>query len=120
MDKIFLNGLQVETVIGIFEWERSIRQIVSLDLELACDARVAAKSDSIDAAINYKDIAKRLIDFIGNSEFQLVESLAEAVARLLIEEFEISCLRLSLAKPSAIEGSKEVGVIIERRAGDYD
>ena len=120
MDKIFLNGLQVETVIGIFEWERSIRQIVSLDLELACDARVAAKSDSIDAAINYKDIAKRLIDFIGNSEFQLVESLAEAVARLLIEEFEISCLRLSLAKPSAIEGYKEVGVIIERRAGDYD
>ncbi len=120
MDKIFLRGLQVEAVIGIFEWERRIKQIVHLDLELATDVREAARTDSIEAATNYKDSAKRLIDFVERSEFQLVESLAEAVARLLVTEFGIAWVQVSLSKPKAIEGSREVGVTIERTTDHYD
>lgn len=119
MDKIFLKDLRVEAVIGIWEWERRIKQIVSLDLELATDVRQAAASDSIDAAVDYKEIAKRLIEFVGESEFQLVESLAEAVAKLIVVDYAVPWVKVSVAKPGAIEGSREVGVSIERSAGDY-
>jgi dihydroneopterin aldolase len=119
VDRIFLRGLKVETVIGIFEWERRIRQTVSLDVELATDVRLAAREDSIDSALNYKRIAKRLITFIAQTQFQLVESLAEAVAKIVITEFSVPWARISVAKPGAIEGSREVGITIERTTADY-
>ena len=119
MDKIFLTGLKIETVIGIWEWERRITQTVNLDLEMATDARKAAREDSIDDALNYKNIAKRLIGYVGASRFQLVESLAEAVARIIVEEFGVPWVRVCIGKPGAVEGSKEVGVVIERTTGDY-
>jgi dihydroneopterin aldolase len=119
VDRIFLRDLKVETVIGIFEWERRVRQIVSLDVELATDVRGAARADSIDNALNYKQIAKRLTAFIGETKFQLVESLAEAVARIIVTEFSVAWVRVSVAKPGAIEGSREVGVTIERTTADY-
>ena len=119
MDRIFLRDLRIETVIGIFEWERRIRQTVSLDIELAVDVRAAARDDSIESALNYKQIAKRLIAFVAESRFQLVEALAEAVARTIIKEFAVSWVRVSIAKPGAIEGSREVGVTIERTTADY-
>jgi dihydroneopterin aldolase len=114
-----LRDLKVETVIGIYEWERRIRQIVRLDIELATDVRRAARDDAIDSALNYKQVAKRLIAFIGESKFQLVESLAEAVARIIVTEFSVAWVRISIAKPGAIEGSREVGVTIERTTEDY-
>jgi dihydroneopterin aldolase len=120
MDKIFLRELEIEAVIGIWEWERQVKQKVSIDLEIATDVRGAAQNDAVEGTVNYKDVAKRLIEFVGNSEFQLVESLADAIAGLIIREFEISWLRLSVANPAAIEGSKTVGVMIERTAEDYD
>jgi dihydroneopterin aldolase len=119
VDRIFLRDLRVETVIGIFEWERRIRQTVSLDVELATDVRRAASDDSIDSALNYKQIAKRLVAFVADSKFQLVESLAEAVARIIVEEFSVAWVRVRVAKPGAIEGSREVGVTIERTTEDY-
>ena len=119
MDRIFLRDLKIETVVGIWEWERRIRQNVVLDLEIATDVRKAARDDSIDDALNYKSIAKRLIAFVGEARFQLVETLAEAVARLLIEEFHVEWVRVSVAKPGAIEGSRVVGVVIERAKADY-
>ena len=119
MDRIFLRDLKIETVIGIFEWERRIRQTVSLDIELATDVRKAARVDSINGTLNYKQIAKRLIAFVGESKFQLVESLAEAIARIIITEFSVPWVRVSVAKPGAIEGSREVGVTIERTTADY-
>jgi 7,8-dihydroneopterin aldolase/epimerase/oxygenase len=119
MDRIFLRGLKIDAVIGIWEWERRIKQQVVVDLELATDTRRAAATDSIDSALDYKQIAKRLIAFVEASEFQLVETLAEAAARLIVEEFGVSWLRLSVAKPHAIEGSREVGVVIERETRDY-
>ena len=119
MDRIFLRDLKIETVIGIFEWERRIRQTVRLDIELATDVRKAARADSIDGTLNYKQIAKRLIAFVSESKFQLVESLAEAIARIIITEFSVPWVRVSVAKPGAIEGSREVGVAIERTTADY-
>jgi dihydroneopterin aldolase len=119
VDRIFLRGLKIEAVVGIWDWERRIKQTVSLDLEMATDVRKAATTDSIDSALNYKEIAKRLIAFVGESQFQLVESLAEAVAKLIVEEFGVPWVRVCVAKPGAIEGSREVGIQIERTQDDY-
>lgn len=119
MDKIFLRALDIETVIGIWEWERRIKQRVSVDLEMGTDVRRAAAADSIDAALDYKSVAKRLIAFTEEAEFQLVETLAEALAKIVVTEFGVTWVRLSVAKPGAIEGSKDVGVVIERRRDDY-
>ena len=114
MDRVFVENLTVETVIGIFEWEREIRQAVSLDLEMEFDIRKAAASDSIDDALDYKAVSKRLIHFIEQSEFQLVESLAEKCASIVLAEFPVGRLKLKLSKPGAVRGSSAVGVIIER------
>lgn len=120
MDKIILQDLRVEAVIGIWEWERRIRQTVSLDLELATDIRRAAASDDIEDATDYKRIAKRLISVVEESEFRLVETLAETLARIVVVEFGVPWVKLSVSKPGAIEGSRNVGVVIERSTGDYD
>ena len=120
MDKIFLRELEVEAVIGIWEWERRIKQTVSIDLEMAADVRAASSADDVARALNYRDVAKRLIDFVSQSQFELVESLAEAVARIVVVEFKVPWTRVSVAKPGAIEGSRTVGIVIERRTEDYD
>ena len=119
MDKIFLRGLKVEAVIGIWEWERRIGQTVSIDLEMATDARVAAAGDSVESTLNYRDVAKRVQALVADSRFQLVESLAESLARLIVKEFDVAWARVSVAKPGAIRNAREVGVVIERNAGDY-
>jgi len=114
MDIVYISDLRIETIIGIYDWERKIRQIVSIDLEMAADNRKAAVTESIDDALNYKAVAKRLIQFAEESEFQLVETLAERIAEIILEEFDVDWLRLKLGKPGAVTGSREVGVIIER------
>ncbi|OOY84824.1 dihydroneopterin aldolase, partial [Solemya velum gill symbiont] len=83
MDIVFLQALRIDTTIGIYDWEREIRQSVVLDIEMGTDISKAAASDHIDDTLDYKAVAKRLIDFVGNSEFQLVETLAEEVCRLI-------------------------------------
>lgn len=113
-DIVFIRDLRVETVIGVYDWERAIRQTVSLDLEMAADVAGAARTDAIAEALDYKTVAKRLIAFVGESEFQLVETLAERCAAIVMEEFGVPWLRLSIAKPGAVRGSREVGVMIER------
>jgi dihydroneopterin aldolase len=118
MDKIFLRRLEVKTVIGIWEWERRITQIVRLDIEIGTDIRRAAASDSVADAVNYRDVAKRLTEFISESRFQLVEALAEACADLVLREFGVPWIKLSVSKPAAVNGSQEVGVVIERSAPD--
>ncbi len=114
MDIVFIHDLKIETVIGIYDWERKIRQIISLDIEMATDISKAAKSDNIDDTLSYKTVAKRLIDFVEQSEFELVESLAEKICAIIREEFEVPWVKLTLHKPGAVRGSKSVGVIIER------
>lgn len=114
MDIVYIQGLEVETVIGIYDWERKIRQKVNLDLEMGTDIRQAAASEDIDKTLNYKSVSKRLIQFIGDSEFLLVETMAEEIAQLVMREFPVPWLRLRLGKPGAVRGAKDVGVIIER------
>lgn len=114
MDIVYIRDLKIETVIGIYDWEREIKQTVSLDLDMATDIRKSAFSDNIEDTLNYKAVAKRLIAYIGDSEFELVETLAEKCAAIVLEEFNVPWLRLRLSKPGAVRGSQDVGVIIER------
>ena len=114
MDTVFIEDLRIETVIGIYDWERKIRQVVALDLEMAFDNRVPAASDRIEDTLNYKAVSKRLVAFVESSSFQLVETLAERCAEIVLNEFKVGWLRLRLAKPGAVRGSKSVGVVIER------
>ena len=113
-DTIFLRDLRVETVIGIWDWERKIRQTVSIDLEMAADIRRAAATDSIDDTLNYKAIAKRVQQFVGESSFQLVETLAEKIAALILDEFPVPSVQVRVNKPGAIRGARDVGVLIRR------
>lgn len=114
MDIIFLRGLEIDTIIGIYDWEREIRQTVILDLEMATDIRKAAVSDDIEHTIDYKAVAKRVIHFVESSEFYLVETLAEKVAGIILEEFSVPWVKLTLNKKGAIRGASDVGIIIER------
>jgi 7,8-dihydroneopterin aldolase/epimerase/oxygenase len=114
MDSVFVEDLRIETVIGIYDWERKIKQTVTLDLEMAFDNRKPASSDKIEDTLDYKAVSKRLIAFVESSHFELVETLAEKCAQIVREEFRVPWLRLKLSKPGAVRGSKAVGVIIER------
>lgn len=114
MDIVFIHDLQIETVIGIYDWERKIRQTISLDIEMATDIRKSARSDSIEDTLSYKTVAKRLIEFVEASDYELVEALAEKICSIILEEFDVPWVRLKLSKPGAVRGSKAVGVIIER------
>ena len=114
MDHVFIEDLRIETTIGIYDWEKAIRQVVALDLEMAFDNRVPAASDRIEDTLDYKAVSKRLKAFVGESRFELVETLAERCAELVMREFGVRWLRLKLAKPGAVTDSKAVGVVIER------
>lgn len=114
MDIVFIRDLKVQTVIGVFDWERRISQTVSFDLDMACDIAAAANSDQLLHALDYKAISKRIIAFVEASEFQLVEALAEAVAALVRDEFNVPWLKLVLSKPGALRGARDVGIAIER------
>jgi dihydroneopterin aldolase len=114
MDTVFINDLRIETIIGIYDWERKVRQTISLDLEMGADIRRAAETDAIEDTLNYKAVAKRLLAFVEDSEFQLVETLAEKIAAIVLNEFSVPWVRLTVHKPGAVRGSRDVGVIIER------
>ena len=114
MDIIFLRGLQIETVIGIYDWEREIRQTVIIDLEMGTDIRQAAATDDINQTLDYKTLSKRIIAFVEASEFLLVETLAERISTIILEEFSVPWLRLTLNKKGAISGASDVGIQIER------
>lgn len=117
-DRIFLRGLEVECIIGFIEWERRVPQTVSIDLELPVDCRRAARTDRVADTLDYKAVAKRLIAFVEGSRYQLVETLAEHAARLVLEDFGVEWVRISVNKPGAIRGSRDVGVTIERTRAD--
>ncbi len=114
MDKIFLTELKIDTIIGIWEWERKIRQTVIIDLEMSADIAKAAATDSVEDTLNYKSVAKRIQSFVGDSSFQLVETLAERIAGIIRDEFGVQWVKVRVNKPGAIRGSKDVGILIER------
>jgi dihydroneopterin aldolase len=120
MDKIFIHALKTEAIIGIFDWERQVKQTVIVDIEISADIRKAALSDSIEDTVNYKRIAKRVLAFVEDSKFHLVETLAEHIAMLILDDFGISWVRISLSKPGAIRSSRDVGVALERDRDDLE
>jgi dihydroneopterin aldolase len=120
MDKIFLHALRTEAIIGIFDWERQVKQTVIIDIEISADVRKAALSDSIHDTLNYKRVAKHVLAFVEASSFHLVETLAEHIAMLLLEDFGIPWVRVSLSKPGAIRSSRDVGVIVDRDRNDLE
>ena len=117
-DIVYLRDLRIDTVIGIYDWERRTRQTVILDLEMSADVSAAARTEHIEDALNYKSVAKRLIQFVGDSEFQLVETLAERCAEIIRSEYGVRWVRLTLNKKGAVRGASDVGVIIERGERD--
>ena len=117
-DIIFLHGLTVECTIGFIDWERLVKQTVVIDLELPVDCRNASIRDEVEDTLDYKKVAKRVIAFVEASEFKLVETLAHRLALLVLEEFDLAWIRISVNKPGAIRGSRDVGVSIERTRAD--
>jgi dihydroneopterin aldolase len=120
MDKIFIHALKTEAIIGIFDWERQVKQTVIVDIEISADIAKAALSDSIDDTLNYKRVAKHVLAFVEESKFHLVETLAQHIAMLILEDFGIAWVRLSLSKPGAIRNSRDVGVMLERDRDDLE
>ena len=116
MDKVFIEGLQIDALIGIYDWERRIRQPLVFDIEMAFDNRVPAATDAIDDTLNYKAVSKRVIEYVSASDFGLVETLAERVAAIILDEFGVQHVALKLSKPGAVRGARAVGVMIERSA----
>lgn len=114
MDSVYIHDLQVNTIIGIYDWERRVRQTVSLDLEMASDIREAAVSENIQHALDYHAVSQRLIEFIEASEFLLLETLAEKIVEIIRDEFAVPWVKLRLGKPGAVPAAKDVGLIIER------
>ena len=114
MDKVFIEALEIETLIGIYDWERRIRQPLLFDIEMAFDNRRPAATDDIADTLDYKAVSKRLIEYVSQSSFGLVETLAERCAEIILGEFAVSHVRLKLSKPGAVRGARAVGVIIER------
>jgi 7,8-dihydroneopterin aldolase/epimerase/oxygenase len=117
-DRIFLHGLEIECIIGFIEWERRIKQKVVVDLEMPVDCARAAAKDDVADTLDYKKVAKRTIAFVSESEFKLVETMAHRLALTILQEFGIPWVRLSINKPGAIRGSKDVGVAVERTQAD--
>ena len=114
LDIIFIEDLRIDTIIGIYDWEREVKQTIALDIEMAADNTKPASSENIDDALNYKAVAKRMIAFTEESQFQLVETLSERLIEIIMTEFNVPWCRLKLSKLGAVTGSKSVGVIIER------
>jgi dihydroneopterin aldolase len=114
MDIIFLGGLEIETIIGIYDWERETKQTVVLDIEMAFDIQKAAKTDDIQYTLDYKTVSKRIISFVEASQFFLVEKLISEIANIILTEFNVPWVRISLNKKGAIRGASDVGIIIER------
>lgn len=114
MDTVFLKQLRTTPVIGIYDWEREIRQNVSIDLEMATDIARAAATDDIQFTLNYKSISDRVIEFTNDSSFGLIETLAERIASIVKDEFNVPWVRVTVHKPDAIDAAADVGVVIER------
>ena len=118
-DRIYIEDLRVEGIIGIFEWEKETKQEISISYEIDQDNLTAANADKKEAATDYKSINKAIIAFVENNKFELVETFAEKIAAMVISEHKVNWIKLRVSKPGTLRFSKDVGVIIERTTEDY-
>ncbi|HTT04583.1 MAG TPA: dihydroneopterin aldolase [Steroidobacteraceae bacterium] len=117
-DRILLEGLTTECIIGFIDWERRVPQTVVIDLEVPCDCARAAVSDDVADTVDYKKLAKRVLGWVQASQFQLIETLAHRLALLLLQEFALDWIRIRIGKPGAIRHSRDVAVCVERTRAD--
>ncbi|MGI9341949.1 MAG: dihydroneopterin aldolase [Gammaproteobacteria bacterium] len=113
-DTIFVSDLRIDAIVGIWDWERALPQQIGIDLEMAADIRAAAEADDIAATLDYRAVSKRVTEFVQESKFQLVETMAEKVAGVVREEFGVAWVKVTVHKPLAVRGSRDVGISIER------
>ena len=118
MDTVFIRDLTMDAVIGVFGWERQVKQKITVNLEMGTDISQAAETDDLAHTLDYKAISQRIRAIVEESQPQLVETLIEQIARAIMGEFNIPWLRISIAKPGAVRGSAAVGVTIERGSRD--
>jgi dihydroneopterin aldolase len=114
MDIVFIRDLRVDTIVGVYDWERQIKQTLVFDIDMATDIHRAAASDDLQFAVNYHAVSLRVSSYTEAHHTALIETLAEEVAKLILTEFKVPWVRLQLTKPNAVLGAKSVGVIIER------
>lgn len=114
MDTIFLRDLRVHAIVGIWQWERRMRQVISIDLDMAVDVARAAATDNIESTLDYKAVSRRVVEFVEQSSFNLIETLADRLAGVITGEFGVPWVRVAIHKPGAIRGSRDVGIVIER------
>lgn len=117
-DRVIVEGLKAETCIGIYDWERRIRQVVQIDLQLGTDVAAAASDDEIALAVDYKAVSQRVRSYAENAQHRLVETFAETLAELLLREFRLPWVRVAIRKPGAVTGADSVGIMIERQGPD--
>jgi len=114
MDIVYITDLKIDTTIGVYEWERAIKQTLRFDLEMSHDISVAAQSDNVEDALDYFTVSQRVTEFVEQSSFQLIETLAEKVAGIILEEFPTNQVKMKLSKAGAVKNAKDVGLIIVR------
>ncbi len=114
MDTVFIRGLRVETVIGVYDWERRVRQTLLFDLDMAHEIAPAAASDDLALALDYHAVSVRIAELAEQARPELLETLAEQVAAMVMSDFGVPWLRLAITKPTALSQADGVGVVIER------
>ncbi len=119
MDKLFMHDFNVQLVIGAYEWERNTPQTVRLDLEIGLPDNRAGLTDHIQDAINYAEVAERIRLLVAQSQFHLIEALAEQIAQLVRQDFKAPWVRVSVTKPAVVRGIARLGVTIERGSLEF-
>ncbi|GGY36364.1 7,8-dihydroneopterin aldolase [Bacterioplanes sanyensis] len=114
MDSVFIHGLSVDAVIGVFEWEKQLQQPLIFDLEMAWDIRQAAATDDLQYALNYQAVTEFIEHFVGSQQFELLETLLEQLAAGLRQQFAIPWLSIQVQKPAVVPQARAVGLKIER------
>ncbi|MFQ0992549.1 dihydroneopterin aldolase [Gilliamella apicola] len=115
-DKVLIEGLTVLTTIGVYEWEKTIKQKLILDLEMSWDNKPAGESDDVSLCLDYFLVSQSITSFIQSTQFELIECVAERVAQLVIQKFSVQWLKVKVSKPGAIANASNVAVVIERSA----
>tara|TARA_Y100001970_G_C14210663_1_gene846692 strand:- start:758 stop:1120 length:363 start_codon:yes stop_codon:yes gene_type:complete len=114
MDKIFLRDLKLKTRIGIFEWEKQIDQVININIEVGTDIKRASETDDVQYSLDYKSLSIKVKDYVSNNQHDLIETLIENIAQMLLDEFDINYVTISISKPGAIRDSQDVGIEITR------
>ena len=114
MDVVYISGLSASTTIGVYDHERDIKQELKIDLEMAFNNRAAGASDDVTNALDYAAISNRTLEYVEASQHFLIEAVAENLSQLLLDEFPIEQLTLTISKPGAVNAADDVGIRIVR------